>query len=257
VVEGSESGSFAFERDGIYWNWKSGNSMNTTTSVAKKSSWFVSFEGDDAVIKNVDDNTRIIQWNATSPRFACYTTKQTAVQLYKKTTGASYSNYATSCGGVTPTCVLNGIELNTEDVKKDFLTTDEFTTAGLVVTALFDGEGCDEMDVTEQATIAAPTLTAGTQTVTVVYENKSASYDINVTAPVTHVVKYFACGDEYVSQTYADGEMLVLPQNPAGNDGKAFYGWIATEHYTGASAPTLITAGSAVTEDANYYAVYK
>ena len=33
-------------------------------------------------------------------------------------------------------------------------------------------------------------------------------------------------------------------------------GWTTEEHYTGATAPTLITAGGAVTADATYYAIY-
>lgn len=97
VVTGSENGTYAFVRDGKYWAWTSGNSLKTATTLDENSSWNVSFEGGDAIIANAAEQTRTILWNASSPRFACYTTGQKAVQLYKKGTGVSYSDYTTTC----------------------------------------------------------------------------------------------------------------------------------------------------------------
>ena len=99
VVAGNENGSYAFVRDGKYWNWSSGNSLSTATSLSANTSWAVSFSDGDASITNKSDASRKIQWNAGSPRFACYTSGQTAVQLYKKVGGgSSYTDYTTSCG---------------------------------------------------------------------------------------------------------------------------------------------------------------
>ncbi len=93
-----------------------------------------------------------------------------------------------------------------------------------------------------------------------VIENVTSDVTILVEAmpiPVNHNVTWHYCGGEYV-QTYTEGDSLTLPTEiPEDNDGKPFYGWIATEHYTGAEAPDLISAGSAVNADADYYAVYK
>ena len=73
----------------------------------------------------------------------------------------------------------------------------------------------------------------------------------------SYTVTWKACGETFKSETYAEGAALVLPNPaPAENAGKSFAGWTTTEHYTGASAPTLISAGSAVNADATYYAVF-
>ena len=106
--------------------------------------------------------------------------------------------------------------------------------------------------------------TAGNKNVTVSYTEggvtKTYSYGITVNAVIsaTHTVTYFTCGEQFTSQTYNDGESLAFPAtNPLPFNGKTFYGWTAEEHYTGATAPTLVTAGTAVKADASYYAVYK
>ena len=91
VVAGSETGSFSFKTGSNYLRWNSGNSLDAlATSVAKSSSWVVNFDGDgNATIKNANDETRIVMWNKSSPRFACYAGQSVgdsyyAIQLYKK-----------------------------------------------------------------------------------------------------------------------------------------------------------------------------
>ena len=78
------------------------------------------------------------------------------------------------------------------------------------------------------------------------------------TPPVTtkYTVRWHSCAGTTEVQ-YNEGQSLVFPATPAANAGKAFYGWTTTEHYTGATAPTIISAGGAVNADADYYAVYK
>ncbi len=84
VVAGSTSGTFAFKNSkGEYMSWSSSNSLATSTTLNANSSWNVSFSNGDAIITNANDSTRKLQWNASSPRFACYTSTQTAIQLYK------------------------------------------------------------------------------------------------------------------------------------------------------------------------------
>ena len=84
VVEGSASGTFALKTsDGKYVSWSSGNSITTATSITANSSWKITFSSGNATIANAKDNTRKLQYNASSPRFCCYTSSQTAVQIYK------------------------------------------------------------------------------------------------------------------------------------------------------------------------------
>lgn len=84
VVKGSTSGTYAFKNGSNYIAWSSGNTLQTQTSLNNNSSWSVLFEENgDATISNKADSARKLQWNNGSPRFACYTSKQTAVQLYK------------------------------------------------------------------------------------------------------------------------------------------------------------------------------
>lgn len=85
VVQGSSAGTYALQtKDSKYLNWSSGNSLSTATSVSSNSLWNITFNNGDAIITNGADSARKLQWNAGSPRFACYTSNQTAVQLYKK-----------------------------------------------------------------------------------------------------------------------------------------------------------------------------
>ena len=84
VVAGSSSGTFAFKNGTKYLNWSSGNTATQSTSLNTNSSWKVSFSNGNAVITNAKDAARKLQYNAGSPRFACYTSEQTAIQLYKK-----------------------------------------------------------------------------------------------------------------------------------------------------------------------------
>lgn len=183
-----------------------------------------------------------------------------SITVYEETSGgggggssATYSDYSLSCGEA---CALTSITLNTNSVKKTFVTNEAFTSEGLVVTANYSN--CDSKTVT--GSVTAPQMgTAGEKTVTVTYTENSvertATYKINVVNPYT--VTYMACGEEFTTQDYVPGALLVLPtETPVESTGKTFYGWTATEHYTGASAPAKISAGGAVNANATYYAVF-
>ncbi len=261
VVQGKTTGTFALMNGSNYLSWTSGNSLTTTGSLTDNSSWNISFSSGDAVIKNSSDETRSIRWNSSSPRFACYTNGQKAVQLYKIGGGASYSNYSTSCGEAPQTCQLVGITLNTQNVKTSFFKGDAFTSDGLIVTAAYSN--CANKVVTPTNVSTPDMSTVGTKTVTVTYtENtvtKTKDYSINIAEKpvvVTYTVKWHSC-DGVKEVVYNKGAALVFPTTPTPNAGKTFYGWITDEHYTGATAPAIISAGGAVNADADYYAVYK
>ena len=97
VVDGSETNTYAFKiKDtSSYLAWTSGNSLKTLSSISGDSSWKVSFDSDgNATIANASDNNRVIWWNVSSPRFACYESKSNGdgykyTQLWKLTTAAA------------------------------------------------------------------------------------------------------------------------------------------------------------------------
>lgn len=90
VVAGNTDGSFAFKtNNNKYLTWNSGNTLTTANSITKASSWNVGFDANQiATITNVNtsgSNTRYLQYNASSSRFACYksTSLQANGKLYK------------------------------------------------------------------------------------------------------------------------------------------------------------------------------
>ena len=267
VEDGSSTGTFAFKNGNNYVKWSRGNSLNTATTKSDDTSWTVSISNGNATIANAKDATRVIWWNASNPRFACYTDKSAgtdyyAIQLYKVTASSTttYSNYTLSCEEIVP-CELTGITLNTESVQTTFTVGDAFTSAGLVVTAAYSN--CENKVVTPTNVSTPDMSTAGTKTVTVTYtENdvtKTKDYTITVAEKpvvVTYTVKWHSC-DGVKDVVYNQGAALVFPTTPNPNAGKTFYGWTTTEHYTGATAPAIISAGTPVNADADYYAVFE
>lgn len=88
--------------------------------------------------------------------------------------------------------VLSSISLNTENVIKEFTPSDDFTSAGLIVTAHYNDD--TKAEVSENITVVAPSMEEGEQTVTVKYTEdgvtKSNTYTIKVEnkdIPVTGV----------------------------------------------------------------------
>ena len=86
------------------------------------------------------------------------------------------------------------------------------------------------------------------------YGNKT----ITATWEKGKIVTWKADDNVIEQQTYASGDKLVLPtEEIEACQGSAFMGWTAAKDYFNATtAPTYVTAGSSVTTDAIYYAVY-
>jgi len=68
-----------------YLSWTSGNSLKGAEAESENAEWTITYDtaSSSVYIVNAADATRKIRWNASSPRFACYTTAQTDVQLFK------------------------------------------------------------------------------------------------------------------------------------------------------------------------------
>lgn len=117
VCEGHSVGSYAFKiKSGTHINKYlayegSKNSLRVTASIDDNSSWTVSFDANsNATITNVAESARVIWWNASSPRFACYTGKTEGtgfkyVQLWKAISGTAdpedYLAYTTPVTALT------------------------------------------------------------------------------------------------------------------------------------------------------------
>ena len=138
VVAGSAEGSVAFKTSAnTYLSWTSGNSLTTREEVAEASSWTVSFDNDGkASIVNVGTPERILQYNANSPRFACYGNsnqtkpifwKQVAADMLAKPTLTASTTF---CGEMT-------VEITAAEGADIYYTTDgtEPTTASTKYTA--------------------------------------------------------------------------------------------------------------------------
>ncbi len=120
---------------------------------------------------NASDSVNANLRNNASYGFACYSDQ----------TGGALSLYRVAESSA-PT--LTSITLDTENVQKTFNVGDTFNYSGLVVTAHYDD---DSSEVVTPTSVSSPDMsTSGVKTITVTYEEESASYQINVKAlPVT------------------------------------------------------------------------
>ena len=77
--------SFTYE-DGAFMFWNSGNSLSTISTAGVSgltgAKWVPASTDDGVILKSNGDISRILQYNASSPRFACYTTSQQPAVLY-------------------------------------------------------------------------------------------------------------------------------------------------------------------------------
>ncbi len=74
--------TFDMNGEGNYLVWTSGNTLNTATSLDTNTGWNAATTDDGVVLTNAADNTRKLQYNQGSPRFACYTSNQKPAVLY-------------------------------------------------------------------------------------------------------------------------------------------------------------------------------
>ena len=82
VTLGGSAGAWTFtHEDGGTLNYS--GSSNTLTTGDSGNTWTIQFSGNDATITNVGTSTRVIKYNSSSPRFACYTSSQHLIKIYK------------------------------------------------------------------------------------------------------------------------------------------------------------------------------
>ena len=98
---GTGAWTFYTSKESKYLTWSSSNSLNVgSTAATDADKWTISFDSNNAIISNKGTSERKLKFNAGSPRFACYTSAQTHVQLYKKieTAGAATTVTINSTG---------------------------------------------------------------------------------------------------------------------------------------------------------------
>ena len=83
------SGTNWFIKDGdSFFSWTSGNSLALSDELNNNSTWTIAYSDGTCTITNVGTSERKLKYNSSSPRFACYTSAQTDVVLYKELTEA-------------------------------------------------------------------------------------------------------------------------------------------------------------------------
>ena len=124
VEQGTTAGTYAFRHGtGSYLAWSSGNSLKTVSGITENSSWNVSFDSEgNATIANVADAARKLQFNASDPRFACYTGEQKHVKLlpfscaHSQTTNVVIDPTCTAAGSTATVCAACGEELSRQTI---------------------------------------------------------------------------------------------------------------------------------------------
>lgn len=90
-----------------YVSWgRTGNTGNSATfysgTVANTEQWTPTVSGGLFTLANVNTTARLLQWNNSSPRFACYTSAQVKLKLYKIAFSVTYNGNGNT-GGSVPT----------------------------------------------------------------------------------------------------------------------------------------------------------
>ena len=265
VEAGSSEGTFAFKNGTDYISWSSGNSLAKSTTKNASSSWNVAISSGNANITNAGTPGRKLRWNHSSPRFACYTSDQTAIQLYKITGGTSYSDYSLTCSAPEPCAnqvtLSKGTPANGSFNISKTGAQDNCAAGGLVVTVsgITPAEGYEFGAITQTGIVSGVTIDQVAKTVTYTKDVKGTS-TINVTfnALPTYAIRFFNNGAQVgATQNLIAGAVAVKPSDPTPCTGDyTFVGW-----WTAALAEDNTTAETWVTDFTvsgaqDYYAVY-
>lgn len=198
--------------------------------------------------KNTDNDV-----NATLRRngdygFACYGTGTGGeLALYKKTSSASYSDYAVSCTTYTVTATTNNPSFGSVSV-------DHYTITATPATG-YVADGC----TVSPAANATVTQNGNIYTV---HPSSDCTVQINFRAAASYTVTLIDNGKTYTETAY-EGTPYALPEEHKSTCPDAtFLGWATgeyTNHYTGTSTNPGYTAGGEevnITEPTTFVAVY-
>ena len=252
VVSGNTTGSFAFKTsNNTYLSWTSGNSLNQSATLSNNTSWGDTFDSNgNAAIVNIADDSRQIWWNHGSPRFACYTSSQTPIQLYKQSGDIPTHAYTLNVIGADEDAeallFVNGEELDANDeiaegetVIVSVIPSDGYTYSVAVVDA-------DNNPVAYNSEMNSFTMPESDVTITV-----------TTVAIPTHTASFWVNGNIASSNTYYEGAAITFPADLADIEGKTFMGWVENAiDGTTDEAPTFVTSATMGNADVTYYAVF-
>lgn len=206
---GGTSGAWTFLfEDGKYMSWSSGNSLASETSVSTNSQWAVTFSGGVPTIVNGHDNTRKLQYNSASNslRFACYTSSQQSVALYRQVGGGDdpvVEQVATPVISPTDGTVITGPTSVSISCATDGATI-HYTTNGTTPTS-------SSATYSAAFTVSATTTVKAIAVKSGMTDSEVASATITYQAPVT--------SDEYTlvtdDSTLASGDIVIIVVNNA------------------------------------------
>ena len=97
IEAGNNETGYSFKTsDNKYLSWSSGNTLIKSETKNDASSWTIHSNTDgNFKFANIGTAERIMQYNTSTPRWACYTSNQTTFQIYKQASSAT--GYISSC----------------------------------------------------------------------------------------------------------------------------------------------------------------
>lgn len=210
--------------NGYYLAYQDGNTDNSSKEQTGTYSWAISIGSDSkAVISSATVSTRELQYNPSSPRFACYKGTQTTPSLYKlegnvSVLGISFAtlSYSFSLGDSNYNAFTGQtVTQNASDTR-----TVTYAMTGDAIGTIIPSTGAVTLNGTTTGT-ATVTATVGSATG---YLAGSVSYTITVTAAAGSNVTDVLTADCFTatSTTYTDfsGVSVTSPAVYAGNSAK-------------------------------------
>lgn len=198
VEAGNNGTGYSFKNGTNYIYWNSGNNLSTTTTKNDASSWTIK-ESTNGNFKlaNVGTTGRVLQYNASSPKFAPYTSTQTAFQIWKKT--PVQTDYVDSISIKLADEDIEEANLDVGGTKTITLTADVTVVGSPSYTVAWESNNTSVATVSS-ATGTSTTVTAvsmGKATITVSAEGKTDAVEIYVddtTLSVSNLTFTKACG---------------------------------------------------------------
>lgn len=193
---GGNASAFTFTSGDGTMGWADGNSVafdGTNTA------WAVTIdENANAIVNNMGDTSRNLRFNATNPRFCCYTSSQTAIQIYENVAGG---NGATGAPVVTNTPAA--VETATPDPAA---TPTPTPTPSATPKPVVANVTCDQSGTLDVGTPI--TLKCATEDATIYWSLQSDSGYVPYTEPLTFdAVNTFVTFYAYASCDYS-GEII-------------------------------------------------
>ncbi len=264
TVEAGNGGTgYSFKHGSVYLSWSSGNSLTTSSTKNDASSWTISASSNgNFKFANVGDETRIMQYNSGSPRWACYTSSQQPFQIYKQSAGGD-AEYITTCGSTyTITLANSGTVMG-----GTFSASASSASAGTVITLTANPTRGYEFGSWTVTDASSNPVTVTSNQFTMPASNVTVSATFNMATPLTITLSTKSKGTFTNPDPWPiySGETFIFPSvTPNDPTCATFVGWIAGTTFDGDGsthdAPTgLITAGTesaAQTTDATYTAVF-